>query len=143
MEERLKILEMLRDGTITVDEAGDLLKVVDAAKVEVEENNEIKVVSAKEKLKGQKPRMLRIKVISADGDNVNVNIPISFLKAAIASGTINNVLNKNININGVSDNIIKNNLDLDMLIECIENDYIGNLVDVKSAQGDIVEIYFE
>lgn len=143
MEERLKILEMLRDGTISVDEAEDLLKVVDEAKVEVEENDEVKVVTAKEKLKSQKPKMLRIKVISAEGDKVNVNIPVSFLKAAIASGTINNVFNKNININGVSDDLIKNTLDLDMLIECIENDYLGNLVDVESAQGDVVEIYFE
>lgn len=143
MEERLKVLEMLRDGIISVDEASELLKTMDSAKVEVEEDGEIKVVSEKQNLQNQKPKMLKIKVDSVMGDRVNVNIPISFLKAAVASGTINNVYNKSFKINGVDQDLLRESIDIDLLIECIENDFVGNLVDVRSAQGDVVNIYFE
>lgn len=144
MQERMKILEMLQNGIITVDEAEELLKTIDNEKVEVVEDDQVKVITEKEKIVNKnKLRMLKIRVISSQGDNVNINIPASFLKAAVATGNINNLVNKSVNIKGVDQTIIKDSLDIDLLIECIENEFIGNLVDITTAQGDIVQIYFE
>lgn len=145
MEDRLKILEMLRDGIISVDEASELLKTIEDPMVKSKDDADVKIITTKQKTVTQKAKMLRIAVDSAEGDVVNVNIPVSFLKAAIASGSINNLYNKsfNININGVKQDVIKDSLDIDLLIECIENDFVGNLVDIESANGDIIRIYFE
>ena len=143
MEERTKILEMLRDQIISVDEASELLKTIDSQKVENQEAGEPSIIITKEKTVNQKARMLKVRVESVDGDIVNVNIPVSFLKAAIASGSINNLYNKSFNIKGVNKGVIKDSLDIDVLIECIENGYIGDLVDVKTSDGDVVRVYFE
>jgi hypothetical protein len=142
MEERLKILEMLRDGVITVEEASELLRTIDEAKSEAKEEPDVKIITTK-KTTNQKAKMLRISVDSAEGDVVNVNIPVSFLKAAIASGTINNLYNKSFNVKGVDQEVIKDSLDINLLIECVENDFVGNLVDIESGNGDVVRIYFE
>ena len=143
MEERLKILEMVRDGIISVDEASELLKTIDEQKVEIEDDGKIKVVSAKQKLVNQRARMLKVRVDSAAGDVVNINIPVSFLKAAVATGSINNLYNKSFNIKGIDEGVIKDSIDINLLIECIENDFVGDLVDVESFNGDVVRIYFE
>lgn len=135
MQERMKILEMLKDGIITVDEAEDLLKTIDSVDEET--------VSQEEVTKKNNLRMFKIKVTSHKGDNVNISIPVAFLKAAIASGNIDNIVNKSVKINGVDHGLISENIDVDMLIACIDNDYVGNLVDVTTSQGDIVKIYFE
>jgi hypothetical protein len=142
MEEKLKILEMLRDGVITVEEASELLRTIDEAKSEAKEEPDVKIITTK-KTTNQKAKMLRISVDSAEGDVVNVNIPVSFLKAAIASGTINNLYNKSFNVKGVDQEVIKDSLDINLLIECVENDFVGNLVDIESGNGDVVRIYFE
>lgn len=143
MEERIKILEMLSSGIITVDEANDLLKTIDNQKVEIVTNSEIKTMKAGDFLKKEHSQALHIKVLSADGDKVNVNIPVSFLKASIKSGTINTFFNKSININGVSSDFIQDSINLDMIIQCIENDVVGNIVDIESADGDKVLIYID
>lgn len=135
MQERMKILEMLKDGIITVDEAEDLLKTIDSVDEET--------VPQEEVTKNNNLRMFKIKVTSHKGDNVNISIPVAFLKAAIASGNIDNIVNKSVKINGVDHGLISENIDVDMLIACIDNDYVGNLVDVTTSQGDIVKIYFE
>ncbi|HHX00774.1 MAG TPA: DUF2089 domain-containing protein [Acholeplasmataceae bacterium] len=135
MQERMKILEMLKDGIITVDEAEDLLKTIDSVDEET--------VPQEEVTKKNNLRMFKIKVTSHNGDNVNISIPVAFLKAAIASGNIDNIVNKSVKINGVDHGLISENIDVDMLIACIDNDYVGNLVDVTTSQGDIVKIYFE
>jgi len=135
MQERMKILEMLKDGIITVDEAEDLLKTIDSVDEET--------VPQEEVTKKNNLRMFKIKVTSHKGDNVNISIPVAFLKAAIASGNIDNIVNKSVKINGVDHGLISENIDVDMLIACIDNDYVGNLVDVTTSQGDIVKIYFE
>ena len=135
MQERMKILEMLKDGIITVDEAEDLLKTIDSVDEET--------VPQEEVTKNNNLRMFKIKVTSHKGDNVNISIPVAFLKAAIASGNFDNIVNKSVKINGVDHGLISENIDVDMLIACIDNDYVGNLVDVTTSQGDIVKIYFE
>lgn len=143
MEERIKILEMLSSGIITVDEANDLLKTMDNQKVEIATNSEYKTMKVGDFLRKEHNRALHIKVLSADGDKVNVNIPVSFLKASIKSGTINSFFNKSIKINGVSSDFIQDSIDLEMIIQCIENDVVGNLVDIESADGDKVLIYID
>jgi hypothetical protein len=140
MEERMKILEMLADKTITVSEANELLSTLDKQKIEVPAGDGVKVLKAEDALRTGAGKMLYVKVLSSDGDKVNISIPIAFVKAAIKAGTLGNLMNKSVKVNGSS---VMENVDLDLLIASIESGQIGNIVQVESADGDSVNIYIE
>ena len=74
-DDRLRVLEMIQHKTITAAEGAELLKALDKA----DEN--LRPVPQQNAFK-----MLKIKVLSADGDKVNVQIPIEFAKVALKSG---------------------------------------------------------
>lgn len=78
--ERTRILGMLKDGMITIEEAEKLL-----AAMEGRESVPAQDVVILKDTRGRKPKKLRITVDSKDGksDNakVNVNIPISLVKS--------------------------------------------------------------
>jgi len=119
-EERMKILELLSKKIISAEEAEKLLSSIGA-----DEDDQVVPVQKKNQF-----RMLKILVNSADGDNVNVQIPIEFAKLLKS--------NKFANLNtGDLD------LDIDQLIEMIQSGASGELVDIKSAEGDTVKIVVE
>jgi len=121
-EERMKILELLTKGTITAEQAENLL----SAMGESEEKEPDIILPQK---KGQF-RMLKIKVDSADGDEVRIELPIEFAKL---------LKSKKFNLDTLGDV----DLDVDMLIDMVNSGAIGEIVNVKSADGDIVKIVIE
>ncbi|HHX79611.1 MAG TPA: DUF2089 domain-containing protein [Acholeplasmataceae bacterium] len=140
MDERMKILEMLAEGTITVEEAKELLDTLDNQKVIVESKEGTKAVLMGDVVRSQAGKVLHIKVASEDGDKVDVNIPLAFLKAAIKIGNAKDLLFKSAK---VGDTEILKDIDPDIIISSIEHGIVGKIVDVKSANGDIVEIYID
>lgn len=127
-DERLKILEMISDGIISASEGADLLAALDKGK----SRHEIKAV------KNMPFKMLKVKVLSADGDKVNIQIPVNFLKVA----KIGNITNK-IKVSGMDEGFLNDAIDIDAIIEMIESGAMGEIVNVESADGDIVKIYVE
>ncbi len=81
--------------------------------------------------------MLRIKVDSADGDRVRVNLPIPLIRVFLESGF--NGKAGPISLGKVGDL----NIDWDTVIRLIDNGVIGKLVEVTTADGDTVEIVVE
>lgn len=79
--------------------------------------------------------VFRIKVDSANGDKVRVNLPMSLVKVGMEIG-----LDMSGSINGMDS---LKNVDFSKLIELVERGAIGKLVEVESADGDIVEIVVE
>lgn len=122
MNDKLRILEMIENKTITAAEGAELLKALDS--------NEEKVVLSPKK---NAFKMFKIKVLSADGDKVNVQIPLEFAKVALSSGKGFMKIDQ---IEGL-------NLDIDVLLEMIDSGVLGKIVDIESANGDIVEIVIE
>jgi hypothetical protein len=122
MSDRLRILEMIENKTITAAEGADLLKALD-------KNDDSRVV----KTKKDAFKMFKIKVISADGDKVNVQIPIEFARVALTSGK---GFMKVDQIEGLD-------LDIEAILDMIDSGMLGKIVDVESADGDIVEIIIE
>lgn len=118
--ERLKILDLLAKNVINAEQAEKLL----AALQKPEEEN----VSFQPK-KNQF-RMLKIYVDSADGDEVRVELPIEFAKL-LKSKRIMKVDTDDFD------------LDIDELISMINSGVVGEIVNVKSADGDIVKIVVE
>ncbi len=75
--------------------------------------------------------MLRIVVDSADGDKVRVNLPMALAQAAIDCG---------MKIEGISS---LEGIDLSAILNMVNQGAIGNLVEVESADGDLVRIFVE
>ena len=120
-EERMKILELLQKASITADQAEKLLSSMG------ESEPESKSVSIQTKMPF---RMLKIKVLSADGDIVNIQLPVEFAKL---------MKSKKFKLDKLEDV----DIDVDSLIDMVNSGAIGELVDVKSADGDVVKIVVE
>lgn len=97
---------------------------------------EAKVVSIvpEEKRKDMSELMLRIVVESVDGDKVRVNLPMQLIEAAINLG---------IEMPEVSGNNSLKNIDFKKIFELVKKGAVGNLIEVESADGDIVNIFVE
>lgn len=78
--------------------------------------------------------VLKIKILSSDGDKVNVNIPLPLVKVCIESG---------MDIPQVSGNINISSIDFKQIYKLIEQGVVGELVSIESADGDIVKVVVE
>jgi len=90
-EERRKVLEMLKDGKITPDEAEKLLDRLGAnAESASDSGVQVAVAAAGENRNGRsKPlRYLRIFVDSRKGDNVNVRVPLALIRTGLKLSTL-------------------------------------------------------
>ncbi len=121
-EERMKILELLSKGVITADEAEKLLAALSSG-----DEPETVVIPARKK---DQFKMLKVMVDSADGDEVRIVLPIEFAK-----------LLKNSKLTKIDENDL--DIDIDALIQMINTGVVGEIVNVKSADGDIVKIVVE
>ncbi len=121
MNTKEQILQMVKDGDITIDEASKLLEALD-----VSPNNSTRPLNTKQKL--------RILVDSNNGDTVRINVPISLIKAGVG-------LASQLNINGQA--LDMKGVDMDMVMKAIENGETGEIVDIQTADGENVRIFVE
>lgn len=92
------------------------------------------LVLADEERKSVDDMMLKIIVNSHEGDKVKVNLPIPLVKAGLRIG---------MGMPQVKGNAALESIDFGELIALIDSGVIGKLVEVESADGDIVEITVE
>jgi DUF4097 and DUF4098 domain-containing protein YvlB len=122
-EEVKRILNLVEEGKIDSDKAAELIEALNSAP----ETHQLPKLNNSDK-------MLRVRVNTSDSkDNVNVNIPVSFLKAI--GSAINNV-----KIPGVSE---QEGIDIKMIMDAIDAGLDGKIVDVKTGNGDVVEVTIE
>lgn len=79
---------------------------------------------------------LRIRVNSAEGDKVRINLPMSLVKIALELG-VDIAPHYAAGMEGLK------NLDIAKIVEMVEKGLMGKLVEVESAEGDIVEVVVE
>ncbi len=142
-DEKLKILKMLEDGKLTAEQAATLLSAitepnttaesatkVNINKVELEQKWETENM-AENPFPGQK--MLLIRVLSAEGDRVKVNLPLNFVKGIIkATGKMPYI---NAEMEGVDVNAL-----METIVAAIDQDLTGRFVDVETGTGDRIVI---
>lgn len=97
-------------------------------------NNEVKLVPVEQR-KSLDELTLRVKVNSAQGDKVRVNLPMSLVKVCLEMGV--EITPQMTGIEGMK------NLDLNKIMDLAERGLIGKLVEIESTDGDIVEIVVE
>ena len=87
-----------------------------------------------EQRKDIKDMMLRIVVDSSDGDKVRVNLPMALVQLAMEMG---------MEMPQVSGNDALKGIYWTQVMELVRHGAMGNLVEVESADGDIVRIFVE
>lgn len=77
---------------------------------------------------------LKVIVDSKDGDKVRINLPMQLVKVALEFGS---------KIPQIANNEHLNQIDFEQIITMVESGVIGQLVEVESADGDIVHVVVE
>ena len=125
MDERLRILKMVEDGTITAEQAAELMKAMG-----VEEESQVPAKSQA----GYDKKMFRIIVDSVDGDKVNVQFPVGAIKKILKVTGKLPIADKD--LQGV---------DLEQMMEaiseCLDEEIEGDFVNVNAADGTTVRVY--
>ena len=127
-DEISRVLTLVEEGKIDKKEASELISILQG-------KNQQELVTIK-KVVPYGNKMLKIRVTSEEGDNVNVNLPINLVKAVLKVGT--NIAEKI----PEAEKYVKD-INVDLLIEAIENELDGQIVDITSANGDKVFVVIE
>ncbi|WP_431189202.1 SHOCT-like domain-containing protein [Cytobacillus firmus] len=123
-----RVLTMVQEGKIDADKGSELIEVL---KEKEATGNKVSVKPAK-----YLDKTLKIRVVSAENDNVTVNLPIKLVKAVLMAGhSIAASIPQ-------SEKYVKD-IDISLIIEAIENELDGQIVDIKSANGDTVSIIID
>jgi hypothetical protein len=127
-DEISRVLTMVEEGKLNKEKAAELIDILQGKGNQVDLNKRTSTSYLN--------KMLKIRVTSENGDNVNVNLPIKLIKAVLKVGTnIAKMIPE-------SEKYVKD-IDVDLLIEAIENELDGQIVDVTSAKGDKVLVIIE
>ena len=113
--------------------AGLLGVTVDALLSGKEEQPAVRLLPPEQR-KDPKDMLLRITVDSKDGDRVRVNLPIALVEASMDIGMGMPMINDVEPLKGI---------DMKKLMELVHQGFVGNLVEVDSADGDKVRIFVE
>ena len=97
-------------------------------------NDEVKLVPAEQR-KPLEQLTMRIRVDSSNGDKVRVNLPMSLVKVGLEIG-----MDMSAGVNGMEG---LKSVDLSKVLAMVEQGLMGKLVEVQSADGDMVEIVVE
>ncbi|MGG0251191.1 hypothetical protein ABEY24_23110 [Peribacillus frigoritolerans] len=127
-EEITRVLTMVQEGKIDADKGSELIQVL---KEKEETGNNLL-----EKPTKYLDKTLKIRVVSAENDNVTVNLPIKLVKAVLMAGhSIAASIPQ-------SEKYVKD-VDISLIMEAIENELDGQIVDIKSANGDTVSVIID
>lgn len=136
-EEVLRITKLLEEGKINSEQAAALISALQtktAGTGTPQQTTEKRAMLEEDMAASQIPgqKMLQIRVLSVGGDKVKVNLPLNFVKGILkATGKLPMI--KEEHMKGI---------DMEQLMEsitlAIDQDLNGRIVDVESAEGDLV-----
>ncbi len=127
-EEITRVLTMVQEGKIDANKGSELIQIL---KEKDEAGNKLLEKPAK-----YLDKTLKIRVVSAEDDNVTVNLPIKLVKVVLMAGhSIAASIPQ-------SEKYVKD-IDISLILEAIENELDGQIVDIKSANGDTVSVIID
>ena len=125
MDEKLRILKMVEEGTMTAEQAVDLMSAMEL---------DVSVQSVAKNTYDKK--MFRVIVDSETGDKVNVQFPVGAIKKLLkATGKLS-----------IPDDCMKD-MDLSNIMEavseCLDEEIEGDFVNVEGADGTVVRVFVD
>lgn len=127
MDEKMRILKMVEEGTITAEEA---LELMNAMGVDTNPAACVQTRSSYDKM------MFRILVDSPAGDKVNVQFPVGGIKKILKATGKLPISDEN--FNGVDLSAM-----MDAVSECLSEEVEGDFVNVTAADGTKVRIFVD
>ncbi|WP_442598585.1 SHOCT-like domain-containing protein [Neobacillus sp. D3-1R] len=125
-----KVLTMVQEGKIDSQKASELIDVLKAK----QERSGLP-----SKGSNYVEKTLKIRVVSEENDRVSVNLPIKLVKVVLLAGhSIASSIPQ-------SEKYVKDikKEDIDLILKAIENEIDGQIIEVNSANGDIVTVSIE
>lgn len=127
-EEITRVLTMVQEGKIDADKGSELIQIL---KEKEETGNK-----PFDKPSKYLDKTLKIRVVSTENDNVTVNLPIKLVKVVLMAGhSIAASIPQ-------AEKYVKD-IDIDLIIDAIENELDGQIVDIQSANGDTVSVIID
>ena len=125
MDEKLRILKMVEEGTMTAEQAVDLMSAMEL---------DVSVQSVAKNTYDKK--MFRVIVDSETGDKVNVQFPVGAIKKLLkATGKL-----------PIPDDCMRD-MDLSNIMEavseCLDEEIEGDFVNVEGADGTVVRVFVD
>lgn len=144
-EEITRILKMVEEGKLNSEQAAMLIEALKNdnrentvetlyESVSKDENDSFdREAFMKNDFKGAEgEKFLQIRILSGDGDRVKINLPINFVKGILkVTGKLPMIQTEQLEGVDVAEM-------MEVIMAAIENDLTGRLVDVESANGDLV-----
>lgn len=127
-EEILMILKMVEEGKVSAYKAKELIGALGNSSKDTEA-----IVS-----KRYEDKFLKVVVLSNEGDKVNIQLPIKIVKEILkVSGKL--PITKYIEgMDGIDIDALMNTL-----VSCLDNEVMGEIVNICSSEGDIVKIFID
>ena len=124
MEEKLRILKMVEEGTITAEQAAELMAALGAA-------------PGDDVLRGSyDKKMFRILVDGLSGDKVKIQFPVGAVKKILKVTGKLPIPEKDLQGIDLSEM-------MDAVAECLEAEIEGDFVNVEAADGTTVRIFVD
>ncbi len=127
-EEISRVLTMMEEGKLDKEKAAELITVL--------RGSESPLNLEKSDSNSYLDKMLKVRITSESGDNVNVNLPIRLVKTLLKVGT--SVAGKV----PQAEKYVKD-LDIDMILDAIDHELEGQIVDITTAKGEKVLVVIE
>lgn len=127
MDEKLRILKMIQEGTITAEQGADLMS---AMNVDTPEQQTAIIKSSYDK------KMFRIIVDSTTGDKVKVQFPVGAIKKILKVTGKLPIPEKDLEGLDLSSM-------MDAVAECLDDEIDGDFVNVEAADGTTVRIFVD
>lgn len=127
MDERLRILKMVEEGTITAEQAAELMAAM---------NIDVPVQPAAVTKCSYDKKMFRIIVDSISGDKVNIQFPVGAIKKILKVTGKLPIPEKD--LEGVDLSSMMN-----AVSECLDAEIEGDFVNVEAADGTTVRIFVD
>ncbi len=110
--EKLQVLKMVQDGTVTPEEATKLLQALEGK-------------STAGALVAGSGKMLRMRITKAEDAKVNLNLPMSLIEAAVAIG-----------VKFIPEEDMRG-IDVNAIIEAIRQGVTGKIVEIDSEDAKV------
>lgn len=127
MDERLRILKMVEEGTITAEQAAELMS---AMNIDLPVQQSAIVKSSYDK------KMFRVIVDSISGDKVNIQFPVGAIKKILKVTGKLPIPEKD--LKGVDLTSM-----MDAISECLDGEIEGDFVNVEASDGTTVRIFVD
>lgn len=124
-EEVMTVLKMVEEGKISADKAKEIIDALGNTSKNTE------AITPKK----YEDKFLKVEVLSHEGDKVNIKLPIKVVKEVLK---VTGKLPISKYVEGMDE------IDLDELmntiVSCLDNEVMGEIVDIFSSSGDTVKI---